>query len=74
MKIPLLKLIDLSRVQITDEIIELIGSEITNNIHVPNYFEFMLKLGKFEINSLETDFMVSTITNMHTKGGVFVND
>lgn len=66
-----MELIDLQRVEITDEILQLTYSEISTNIHNPDYFGVVSKLGNLEITKLDVDSLISNLTSLYASGGVF---
>lgn len=69
-----MELIDLSRVEITDEIVNLVTAEVLNNIHSPFYFGVVGKLGALEITKLDTDNLISMLTSMYAQGGIICPD
>lgn len=67
-----MELIDLSRVEVTSEILEDINTTIESEIHVPNYFKVVSTLGRLEIKDLDTNGLISRLTDLYSRGGIYV--
>ena len=65
------ELIDLSRVEVTSEIINNVSVTIENETHIPNYFKTLSAVSQLEITDLDINGLVSRLTDLYSKGGIF---
>ena len=65
-----LNLIDLSYVDINEQIVNEIANSIASSIKVPNYFKVMLAINDLEIHDLDVNGIVGRMTSMMTKRGM----
>lgn len=61
-----LQLIDLSLVEITEEMIDAIAQVILDEMKVPNYFKVMLAMNDMEITDVDMNGMIARMTSMIT--------
>ena len=65
-----LNLIDLSLVDINEQIVNEIANTIASSVKIPNYFKVMLAMNELEINELDMNSMIGNMTQMITSRGM----
>lgn len=63
-----MELVDLSRVEITPEILRIVTNEL-NSVSVPNFFKVARIFGEYEINNVDTNKLVGTLTALNATLG-----
>lgn len=69
-----MELIDLSRVEVTSDILRDISVTIRNGLHVPDFFKSISFLGKLEISEVNTNELISRLTSIFSKGDVYYDE